>query len=268
MEENTEEVQVNPEVENRAKTMGWIPKEEFKGDPEKWRPADEYVKRADEIVPIMRSQMGKYEEQIGQYKSEIMGLKSSLDSQKKTTEKLVKMSKTISERAYDQAKKDLTKQQAQAVSDGDVEKWQALEDQKEKLEKPEPVEIEKEPVVDNPVFDQWHQQNDWYLKDPDLTIYANGIAAETQRQNPSMPYDQILKMTETKVKEVFANKFENPNRDKPDVVDAPNVRITKPTEREKNYNDLPADAKMACDNVVEQNLMTKEEYIKEYFSEE
>jgi len=269
-EENVvvEEVQeVDQQIVEKAQRMGWIPPEQFKGSKDNFVPADKFVQRAEEMMPIMKTQLNKYDEKVQKYESEIMGLKSTLDAQKKTTEKLVKMSKTISERAYEQAKKDLVKQQAQAVSDGDVEKWQALEDQKDKLEKPDPIEMEKEPVQQNPVFDQWHQGNDWYLKDSDMTIWANGYAQQIQTQSPTMPYDQVLKTVETKAKEVFSNKFENPSRQQPPAVDSGSGSAdVKPNK--KTYNSLPADAKAACENVVEQGLMTKEEYVKEYFSEE
>lgn len=269
-EENVvvEEVQeVDQQIVEKAQRMGWIPPEQFKGSKDNFVPADKFVQRAEEMMPIMKTQLNKYDEKVQKYESEIMGLKSTLDAQKKTTEKLVKMSKTISERAYEQAKKDLVRQQAQAVSDGDVEKWQALEEQKDKLEKPDPIEMEKEPVQQNPVFDQWHQGNDWYLKDSDMTIWANGYAQQIQTQSPTMPYDQVLKTVETKAKEVFSHKFENPNRQQAPAVDSGNGSAdVKPNK--KTYNSLPADAKAACENVVAQGLMTKEEYVKEYFSEE
>ena len=43
------------EVETRALAMGWQPKEQFKGDPSKWRPAEEYVQRGEELLPIVQA---------------------------------------------------------------------------------------------------------------------------------------------------------------------------------------------------------------------
>jgi hypothetical protein len=70
--------QANPEIAQRAKMMGHIPKEEFRGDPEKWVDADKYVERAENLMPILKSQLGKYE-------NEISSLKATVDGQKKTT---------------------------------------------------------------------------------------------------------------------------------------------------------------------------------------
>jgi hypothetical protein len=251
--------EIPAEIVQRAKMMGHIPKEEFRGDPEKWVPADKYVERADSMMPIMKSQMGKYE-------NEISNLKATVESQKKTTEKLLKMGETVQQRAYEQAKKDLTKEQAQAVADGDVAKWQQLEDQKDKL--PQPEKIEVEPVQSSPVFDQWLTGNEWYLKDEDMTDFANLHAQKLTKANPQMPYHQVLKDVETKIKEIFPNKFENPNRQQASAVEATGRQIEVKTGG-KTYNDLPADAKAMCDQNVEQKLFkNKEDWVKAYFEEE
>ena len=256
------ELQVNPEVENRAKGMGWIPKEEFRGDPAKWRPAEEFVERAESLMPIMKTQMKKYEDKITSLESEVRTTKG-------TMEKIIKMSDKVSQREYDRAKSDLIKQQVQAVSEGDTEKWMQLENDKEKLEKPEPIPVEK-PVqqAENPMFKTWHDQNDWYLNDPTLTRYANAIGAETT--NPNMPYLDWLKSIETAVKEAFPHKFTNTNRQKATAVDNSEMRggaLVRP--KGKSYNDLPQDAKGHCDKYISQGLFkTREDYVKSYFEEE
>ena len=45
-----EQKQVTPEVDSyelQAREQGWKPKEEYEGDPEKWRPAKEFVERGE-----------------------------------------------------------------------------------------------------------------------------------------------------------------------------------------------------------------------------
>ena len=254
------EPQISQEIIDRARMMGHIPKEEFRGDPEKWVPPDKYVERAESMMPIMKSQMGKYENKIS-------NLEAQIESQKKTTEKLLKMGETVQKRAYEQAKKDLTAQQVQAVSDGDVEKWQRLEYQKESL--PQPEVIEAEQPVSSPVFDQWRSGNEWYLKDEDMTDFANLYGQKMQQQNPNMPYDQILTSVEKKIKETFPTKFENPNREIPSAVDGSTNRQVTEKSNGQSYNDLPADAKAMCNQNVEQGLYkSKEDWVKAYFEEE
>ena len=269
--ETSEAPEVSPEVESRAKSMGWIPKEEFKGDTSKWRPADEYVQRAEDLMPILRSQLGRYESKINQYESEITSLKSDLTAQKETSKKIVKMSETAQKMAYEQAKRDLTAKQIQAVADSDIDKWQALEEQKDNLAKPETIEIpEQAPTTpyNDTVFKQWHSTNTWYQQDKDMTEYAEFQAQKMIQQNPQMPYDQVLKTVEDRIKETFPNKFENPARQQASSVDSGSQRSVSDESGKKTYRNLPADAKEQCDKLVEQGIYTKDQYVKDYFEEE
>jgi hypothetical protein len=251
---------ISQEVVDRARGMGHRSKEEWRGDPEKWVPADKYVERGETLIPIMKSQMGKYE-------NKITNLEAQVESQKKTTEKLLKMGETVQKRAYEQAKRDLTQQQVQAVSDGNVEEWQKLEDKKDSLPQPEVIEAEK--PVESPVFDQWHTGNEWYLKDEDMTDFANLHGQKLQNQNPNMPYDQVLQTVEAKIKETFPAKFQNPNREIPSTVDGSVNRQVAEKTNGQSYNDLDANAKAMCNQNVEQGLYkSKEDWTKAYFEEE
>jgi hypothetical protein len=247
--------------------MGWIPKEEFKGDETKWRPAEEYVKRADELMPIMRSQLGKYEQKLGAYESEITNLKTRLETTQKNTEKMAKISQNAAQTAYKQALADIRAKQAQAVGDGNVEGWQALEDKKEALEKPEVVEIEK-PPAEHPAYTKWISGNEWYLKDEHMRRWAEGYANDLQATDANITYDGLLKQIETGAKEAFPHKFENPNRGQATAVDTGSQRSSDIKPSKKTYDNLPAEAKAQCDDLVKQKIYTQEKYVKDYFEEE
>jgi len=253
----------DPEVEKRARLMGWMPKENFKGDPERWQPADAFVKRADELMPIMKTQLRKYEDRISRQDTE-------LSEVRKTLERIAKTSEKAMERAYEQAKSDIIKKQAAAVAAGDTETWANLEQEKDKLEKPEKIEVkptETRPNEENPMFKSWHQENEWYLTDPAMTRYANAYAQENA--NAGIPYTQWLEMIEGAVKEAFPHKFNNPARKTPAPVDAGSNRGNLPGRpKAKTYNDLPAEAKTICDRQVRDGLFkSREDYVKIFFEE-
>lgn len=257
--------QPDPDTEKRAKLMGWVPKESFRGDPSKWRPADEFVSRAEELMPIMKTQLRKYEDTIS-------GLQTELHGTRQTVEKIVKMSEKANQMAYERAVSDLTARQMQAVASGDTQAWMALETEKAKIQKPEPIQVEQPRQQnvnneENPLFKTWHKDNEWYLADPVMTRYANAYAQE--HQNPNIPYMTWLDAVAEAVKEAFPHKFQNPNRAKPASVDGGSQRggAGPGRPKAKSYNDLPADAKMQCDKYVNQKLMTKEKYVQEYFAE-
>ena len=261
--ETPSEPQPASEVVERAKLMGWVPKEEFKGDESRWRPADEFVSRADELMPIMKSQLRKYE-------TELTGLKGTIDEQKKTMEKLVKMGDTVGQQAYERAKRELKTSQMEAVATGDIAAWERLEGEREKLIKPDPIAVPSSdiPGTENPDFKSWHQGNDWYLKDEDLTLFANTYGQKLAAEMPKLSYSQWLVNVEDKVKKAFPHKFTNPRRAQASPVDSSASRSSASLTRAKNYNDLPADAKKQCDKYLEQKLFkTRDDYVKIYFEE-
>lgn len=262
---------IAPEVIDRAKGMGWIPEEEFKGDKARWTPADKYVERAETLQPIMKAQMRKYEEKLTSQSRQLEELNSTLASQKETTEKIIKMGDKVQEEAYNRAKRELTQKQVQAVSDGDVDAWQKIEDQKEGLVKPEPTVVE--PVQQQnqtmPGFKEWHDDNDWYLKDEDLTRYANAYSDEIKQTSPNLTYSQHLEAVEKKTKEAFKSKFENQNRKAASAVTEGGISGGDTGSRNKSFNDLPADAKAQCKKYVSEGLFKDNAaYVESYFEEE
>jgi hypothetical protein len=258
--------QADPEVEKRARMMGWVDKNSFRGDVNKWRPADEFVARADELMPIMKTQLRKYEDHIA-------GLQTELQTTRKTVESIVKMSDKANQMAYERALSDIRKQQAQAVAAGNAEEWARLEHDKDNLPKPEPVHQPPPPQQhdqENPMFKRWHTENEWYLSDSTMTRYANAFAQENPAP-PGVPYMTWLDNVKAAVEEAFPHKFQNPNRSKPAAVDGGAQRgVPAPgSSKTKNYNDLPRDAKMQCDKYVSQGLYkTRDDYVKVFFEEE
>jgi len=239
------------EVEDKAAEMGWVPKEEWKGDPEKWRPAEEFVERGENIIPIMRDRLTKLEEEL---KMALKMNKAEIESVKKTT--------------LEQARKEheaeltkLRKEKFEAVQSGDVDTYVKLE-QQEKNMKPPAVETV------TPVFEDWRNKNDWYQKDDSLTEYAEFIAAKTHKEKPGMDEKLFYETVTTKVKEAFPDKFTNPNREKADLVDSGG---TKPSgSRKKSFADLPEEAKSAFSRLSKKfeqkgRKLDKDTYVKEYF---
>jgi len=254
--------EVSQEVVDRARGMGWIPKDEFRGDKSRWRPADEYVQRGDEMLPIMKAQMAKYEAKIN-------ALQGTVDGQRENTEKLLKMSEKMEERSYEKARNDIIKKQSHAIKEGDSAAWESLENEKFNLEKPKPaVEVTPTPQV-SPEVQAWQDKNTWYTTDEDMTAVANAHLQNMRRENPGVPMPTILTNLESRVKAAFPHKFENPARDIPAAVDSSSTAPPAESTGKKTYSSLPADAKEQCRMGIESKLFkTKEDYVKSYYAED
>ena len=52
----------DPTLEDRAAQMGWVPVDKFRGDPAHWVDAETFVKKGEEVMPILRANNRRLEE--------------------------------------------------------------------------------------------------------------------------------------------------------------------------------------------------------------
>lgn len=251
-DQTTEEHQPN-EVEQKARRMGWVPKEEFRGDPEKWRPAEEFVERGENFVPILRAQVRRQDEELSELRKTINEFR---DFHTKEVQN-----------AYKQAMRDLKAQQLKAIQAGDTEAFVKIDERLEELRNDPALNQApsvKEQQPEHPSFRAWKTENTWYGKDEELTDYADNIGAFIRKRKPDQSPEEFFDEVSRKVKREFPEKFENPRRNA-----APSVEGTgnAPRKGGKTYADLPAEAKAACDRFVKQKLTTREAYVKSFFDQ-
>jgi len=251
----SEQEQVEAKTLERAKEMGY--REDYKGD----RPVtpEEYVRRGETVIPIIKSRLKKYEGTIGT-------LQAELESQKEVTQKLLKVSGKAAERAYEKAHADILAEQKLAVENSDVDSWQKLEEDKAKLEKPEPVAPAAPAEI--PEFTAFKARNDWYDKDQELGDYAkfaaNDIAQRLQSgQLGQMTNAQFYQAVEDRVRGTFQHKFKNPNKDAPSAVDSPGLRGTRVPNRKTTLRDLPKDMQAQARQYIVDGVFEDEaDYLK------
>jgi len=241
--------------EEKAISQGWVEQSEWKGDPEKWRPAKEFVERGENIIPILRDKVKKLEDE----------LKMSVKVNQAEIEELKKATYAQAKKDFDAEVERIRKEKFEAVQSGDVEQFTKLEKAEKAIK--EPKEPEKTKQVVTPVFEDWKSKNDWYSTDPELTDYAEFVAAKINKEKPGLPEAEFYKTVETKVKTAFREKFTNPNREKEDLVGSGGA---KPNANKKGWGDLPDTAKSAYTRLAKKFEMNgrkldKDTYVKEYF---
>ena len=261
-------------AEEQARKDGWVPQDEWKGDPEQWRDAEEFNKRGEDINAILKKKLDKTEQKLEETGAMINTLVKTQEQEVKRRE----------QEAYDRAKAEyeqkvaaLRGEQREAVVDQDVDKFNKAE---EALKTLEPPPTPEDKVQENSKdFIEWNEKNPWYGPDPnnlgdadpDLSAFVNGKGAELMMKNPNMTEKELLVAVEKATKKAFPHKFKNQNRDKPGVTDS-----GEPPEEKgnKTYADLPADVKKTYERMREQIVstnpnasFTKEDYAKQYFEE-
>jgi len=239
-------------VKELAKQLGW--REDHSGDDAV--DAATYILRSKDIQKSM-SQHNK------DLKDQLQQLNSSVDALKKHNESVYKaeVKKLESEIAI------LKKERRSAIELADVDKVEALDKQIDEIQKdinaPKISDKETSKTV-NPVYDEWIQDNDWYLKDAEMATFADTVA----QQYVGAPLERIYAVVRTKVQEVFPEKFET--KKVADTVKSP-IGPKSPVERSSakgngasfSKADLTPDQLQIMQQFVRGGIMTEEAYIND-----
>lgn len=265
MSEDTNDVDVKPsEAEVKAKQFGWVTKDEWQGDESQWRPAEEFLRRGEEVAGFVRKDLERVKGDLAKRDLELAEIKA-------TMEEFRKYHNETEARAYKRALDDLKTQKAEAVEMGDGKRVVEIDEEIGKIkEVQQKIETETKKPVPKPDQDsdkayyEWEKTNSWYVNDAELHDIADGMAEVVRRKNPNLVGIEFLEAVTKKVKEIVPEKFENPNRQAQNVSSSSDGRAPSGNSKKKSYENLPADAKEACDKFVKQKLMTREQYVAEY----
>lgn len=235
--------QVN-EVEQRARDMGWVPQDEYTGDPVKWKSAEVFV-ALDEPIKRIESQS-----------QELKQVRKALEALKQHHSK-------VAENEYQRALRDLKSQRKQALVDGDIDTFERLEDEIETAKEQftnirqaaQAPAVEEPSNVVHPEFRTWLNKNSWY----ESFGYMRQFADEAGRKFHSQGLDraEVLKKVEEAVRKEFPNKFTNPNKDKVPGVEEGGTKSSKRTET----IELTEQERNIMNTLVRSGTLTKEQYI-------
>jgi hypothetical protein len=195
------EQQPTRDFEREAREIGWVPENDFKGDKEKWKPAQKFVEDGERILPIVKANERRLREELAKERQSIAERMSRL-------EKVHQNTIEAQERQHKADMNRILREQRAAVQEGDVEKFDTLEKERANLKAPEKIELPaQEPVDPGAVF---KKANPWYGEDEDLTAFADGVSQAYLAKHPNASLDDNLRYTADKVKAAFPGKFSKP----------------------------------------------------------
>jgi uncharacterized protein with von Willebrand factor type A (vWA) domain len=218
-EENVDEqVEQGEQVEL---PKGFISKEEWvaKGRPEEdWRDPEEWQKRGDEILPIVKKERDELRKEITNLKGDIDKIISFNNRQEQR----------LRQEGYQQALKDIESKRDEAIEDGDKETVKKLDKDRDKIvtAQAQDAAIESTPSNINPQFEidfkDFRERNPWYQSDEELTKEADSAAMVGMFEGlikDGKTYKQAFEEVEKNIKLKFSDKFENTNRNKASAVE-------------------------------------------------
>jgi hypothetical protein len=271
-EENVTSDEITDDVRHEAESQGWVPKERYRGNEADWVDADTFVKRGREILPILR----KNNENLVK---DLQATKEQLKDFREAAEEFKKFQKESYERKaqeYEGRIQELRDSRAQAITDGDGQRVNALDDAldvakeefkeaKQASKNVDVVKTQQETTTEiDPGLQVWLDRNSWFGQDKRMTSMVNGIGESLRLEFPLLKGQPFLDKLDEVLIEEFPNKFGAKKQSSTSRVESGAGRQGRSGSNAQSYDNLPAEAKTACDRFVKQKLMTREQYVQDF----
>ncbi len=220
-----------------AQKMGWVPKDDFKGDPEGWKPAEQFILDGREI----------------QAKSarELREVNAKIDHMARTNA-------AILEEQLNREREKLFTQHQAAVEDGDPQKAWEISQRINKVE-------QRVPQGPPPESADWVQRNQWFMSDPVAQARAQEVAQLYANQGKGV--GEQLAAAEQVIRREYPHHF--PQARQAREVSAPGGRSAAPSNREKGAADMPRENQSIAKDMVERGVIPNvEAYSRNYWATE
>lgn len=235
--------------EEEARKDGWVPKEEWRGDPEKWTDAKTFVENGQKINGILKSKVERLEQ--------------ALEANKQTASEFREYTQRQREKEQRELKariEELEKERAEAVTEGDGQRFTKLDNEINELRSE--AAPKEDPIKE--IAASWQSENPWYKpqSEDEMSIYADGIADRVANEGYTgrAYFNEITR----RVKARFPENFDNPKRKEPASVESPGASRDRPSNG-RSYDDLPPEDKAQCQRFIKEIPgFTKEQFLEQY----
>lgn len=209
-------------IEEEAIKQGWVPKDQWNGDPSEHRSAKEFIERG-ELLNHIHTQNKKTKQ-----------LEEALNQ-------LAEVNKRVEEETRRRTVEELKIKQREAAAIGDVDTVEKTTDKLVELNKPTTATTDNKPITPPEAKEFMEKHKAWFNRENsdnslmmDFAIRREDILS---KEKPDLSITQRLKLVEEEVVRRFPEKFNNPNKETP----APVSGNTAPSVKSKklSFNDLP-----------------------------
>lgn len=247
-QEGQQQEVVNPQfspVEEQAMEMGWRPKEEWQGNPEDFIDAKNFVRN--------KSLFDKIDH-----------LSKRVKDQDKALNMLKEHHAKVEEATRQQVIVELKKAKRSALDEGDADKVIEIDDEIAKqraLEAFEKSKVKTQPEGLHPEFVNWVEGNSWYAQDISLRDEADTLGLAYKQRNPDKEPKEVLDYVAKQIKKLYPEKFKNPNRSSPTMVEG--ASTTRQKKADLDDFQLSEEETRVMKTFVRNGIMSAEDYKKE-----
>lgn len=205
-------------VERRARMQGWKPLEEFGGPRDQWRSAEDYLARADNEMPLLRSRLRAFEGRIA-------ALDRRLAESGEVIGDMSERLRSADERAIKRARAELEAKRREAVQSADTEAFDAAEQELAELEEsrqkprgtngaaPAGQGANSAPLPPPEVL-AWAKENPWFHSDPALRSAATAAHVALLSSEPTLSLAENLDKVSRTMAALHPDRVRAPRRNR------------------------------------------------------
>lgn len=258
-------------AEEEASRKGWVPKDKYRGDPTKWKPASQFLEDGKRYQKNLESRLERLERE-----------NEDLKKSGKAFAEYHEQQMLSKQQEIDTAIRQLRIQSKQAAAEGDHTLSVEIDDRIELLKEEKaalkptatPTEQRKgmqppQDAVNSPIVREWVEDgNEWFDEKPELRQvafdYANELVNKTDIRGRKF-LDMVAEHVRDQFPRQFKAKQENSRRN--DQVEGAVPSSNDRAGGKYTIHDLPPEDLLLMRDFIQKGWTTQEKFLANYFSE-
>lgn len=256
------------QVEAEAREIGWRDKEHYKGDPERWMSAADYLAKSKEFIPFLQASNRDLKAQLAELRRQndtLARINSAHDAAIKEIQTEVRESNLEDAQTR---RRQLIEGIAKARNDNDV--VGEIELQERLTETNEEIRAAKKPpeqrtdtrdtsagarVLESPDYREWLTENEWFKTNSMMAASAVAAMNDLNASGEAQGMTQRQKLDEVarRVKAAFGSSTAARRPATKVEGDRGGTRTTGGGGNGQSYASLPQEAKDACDKFAKKH---------------
>ena len=239
MEETVDapEVKVQPSAEDRAASLGWVPRDEWRGDPERWTDAEAFIAKGEQVLPILRENNKRLEQKVANLE--------------KFMHEAIEHKVREREHVWKEKHDALKAEKKEALENADYDRVVEIDEDIDQLKAVKKAHAAAPQQPPPEVVSFLERNKSWFGNDADMTADARMFSDQYRRTNPDKSVAEELAYVEKKMKKDYPEHFQAHKSGTPPAVEGGGARLPKGG---KGFDGLPAEAKEMFTRFVSMGL--------------
>jgi hypothetical protein len=250
-QEQQQEEQAEPEaITALASEMGWVPRDQFRGDPDDWKPATDFIRTGKDI------QRG--------LSRELRGVRDEVSRISRTSADLAEQ---VRERAVAERDAYWARVQAKGVEEGKQDVVDRAVDERMKIrveaEKAKDTAPDNGPPPETAAFVERHKA--WFNVDSLATMRAQEICDQLAKRGVAIP--EQLQQAERAIRKEFPELFPKSAKQPAGVQTGQSRSSGGSSSKARGYADMPAESQAMARDMLDRHGIPLEKTAESYWKE-